>query len=174
MSSFDARKILWSHLNSIKNTYLASRSLADFLKKIPIFNGLSHWQRKKVGELLYLRDYEAGEHLFELDQPGAAVFLIYSGKVSVEVDGDDGSRVVLAELEAGSFIGELALLDQSPRSASARAIQPTQAFALLRSDLETLVERDPALSALIYRALATVVGDRLKTTNELFQREKAA
>ncbi len=169
MKSFDARKILWSHLNTIKSEYLASKSITEFLKNIPIFQGLTHWQLKRVSELLYLRDYEAGEYLFEVGQPGAAVFLIHSGKVSVEVDDGEGHLVILAELEPGSFIGELALLDQSPRSASARALVPTQAFALLRSDLETLVERDPALTAMMYRALAIVVGDRLKTTNELFK-----
>lgn len=175
MQPFDARKLLWSQVRNKKNrTLRADRSHMEFLRKIPIFQDLSRWQLKKVSELFYARSYEPGEFLFEMGQPGAALFLIHSGKVSVEVSDGEGILTVLTELESGSFIGELALLDHSPRSASARAIQPTQTFALLRSDLETLVNKDPAITTLIYKALAHVIGERLKATNDLVQKEKTA
>lgn len=175
MQPFDARKLLWSQIRNKKNSsQRAQRTHMDFLRKIPIFQELSRWQVKRISELLYSRTYEPGEYLFQVDQPGAALFLIHSGKVSVEVDDGQGTLSVLAELEAGSFIGELALLDQSPRSASAKAVVPTQTFALLRSDLEKLVEKEPEITTLVYKAVAQVIGDRLKATNEMVKKEQAA
>lgn len=173
MKPFDARKILWSHLSLKRNSSHGDRSVLGFLRKIPLFEGLSRWQLKQVSELLYSRSYEPGEYLFEAGQPGAALFLIQTGRVSVEVD-EGTQQVVFAELEPGSFIGELALLDKSPRSASARAVESTQALALLRSDLEDLIQKEPEITTHIYKALAMVVGERLKATNELVKKDKAA
>ncbi len=143
------------------------------MEKIPFFENLTWWQIQQVSELLYERNYERDEYLFEVEQPGAALFLIESGRVSIEVKGENHQLVVLAEIEAGAFLGELALLDQSPRSASARAIQSTRALALFRNDLDRLMEREPGITSHIFKALALVIGDRLKATNELIKSEAA-
>jgi len=57
----------------------------QFLKTVPFFNELSNWQLKKVGEIVFERSYEPGEMIFEQGQPGAAIFLIMEGQVSVEM-----------------------------------------------------------------------------------------
>ncbi len=96
------------------------------------------------------------------------MFLINEGQVSVEIQ-KDHFTATLATLEKGAFFGEMALLDESPRSASARAIEPTKTLALYRNDLTRLIQTDPETASHIFRALARIVGDRLRSTNELVQ-----
>lgn len=173
MKVFEAQKLLWTHLGQDSKEE-DRRSLLEFLCRIPLFKDLSRWQLKKLSEILYARRYDEGEYLFERGQPGAALFLIRSGYVLVEVEDSKGEPLTVAELREGTFLGELALLDQSPRSASAKAVSGTKAYALFRSDLEEFVRKDPETTTHIYKSLALVVGERLKATNELFTREKVA
>jgi CRP-like cAMP-binding protein len=98
------------------------------------------------------------------------LFLILDGKVAVEVHCEDHTTT-LAILEKGAFFGEMALLNESPRSANARSLERTCTLALYRNDLSRLIQRDPQTACQIYRALASMVGDRLRSTNELMQTE---
>ena len=94
------------------------------------------------------------------------MFLILDGKVAVEMRREDHTTS-LAILEKGSFFGEMALLNEAPRSANARSVERTYTLALYRNDLSRLIQRDPQTACQIYRALAGIVGDRLRSTNEL-------
>ncbi|MGE4130065.1 MAG: Crp/Fnr family transcriptional regulator [Bdellovibrionales bacterium] len=167
MAKFDAQKLLWETLSRWRKTSPEIGRI-KFLQTIPFFNDLAHWQLKSVSEIIFDRTYSANEMVFEEGQPGTALFLIVEGKVSIEVYREKFTAN-LATLEKGSFLGEMALLDGAPRSASARAIEPTKCLALFRNDLDRLINRDPATACQIYRALAQIVGDRLRSTNELVQ-----
>jgi CRP/FNR family transcriptional regulator, cyclic AMP receptor protein len=160
-----AEKVIWENLKRWKNSS-PEMDRIQFLKTVPFFNELSAWQLKKVSEIVFERSYDANELIFEQAQPGAALFLIIEGQISVEMY-HDHVTTTLAVLEKGAFFGELALLDESPRSASARALEPTKTLALYRNDLSRLIHSSPETACHIYRALARIVGDRLRTTNEL-------
>src|SRR5260370_14573039 len=96
---------------------------------------------KSVSDIMFERKYDANESIFEEGQPGAALFLILDGKVAVEIFRET-STTRLAVLEKGAFFGEMALLDDTPRSATARALEQTRTLALYRNDLRWLVHRD--------------------------------
>jgi len=166
MSIKSAKSILWETIFRRKKTHSEAETLS-FLHRVPFFSELSFRQIQKVAKILHEREFKTNEFLFEFNQPGAALFIIKEGEVVVEIPLDNHQTGQLAVLKDRSFIGELALLDDSPRSASARALKPTHAFAFFRDDLKKLMAADPDTAAHIYRALANVVGDRLKTTNEL-------
>ncbi len=164
---FVAEKLLWETLKRWKKSSPELDRLT-FLKTVPFFNELSNWQLHKVSGVVFDRTYEAGELIFEQGQPGAALFLITEGQVSVEIY-KDHFTATLAVLEQGAFFGEMALLDESPRSASARSLGTTRTLALYRNDLTRLIHTDPETASHIFRALARIVGDRLRSTNELVQ-----
>jgi CRP-like cAMP-binding protein len=96
------------------------------------------------------------------------MFLILDGEVAVEMCRENHTTT-LAVLEKGAFLGEMALLNEAPRSANARSLERTYALALYRNDLGRLIQRDPQTACQIYRAQASIVGDRLRSTNELLQ-----
>ncbi len=156
---------MWETLNRWKKSS-PEKDRIRFLRTVPFFNELSTWQLKKVSEIVFERSFEAHELIFEQGQPAAALFLVVTGQVSVEIQKD---QVIssLATLERGAFFGEMALLDESPRSASARSLESTRTLALYRNDLSRLIHTDPSTACQIYRALARIVGDRLRSTNEL-------
>jgi CRP-like cAMP-binding protein len=162
-----AETVLWETLKRWQKTS-PELDRIEFLKTVPFFNDLSNWQLKKVSEIVFERSYDSGELIFEQGQPGAALFLIVEGQVSVEIY-KDHFTATLAVLEKGAFFGEMALLDEAARSASARSLVPTKAIALYRNDLTRLIETDPDTACHIYHALARITGDRLRRTNELVQ-----
>jgi CRP-like cAMP-binding protein len=145
----------------------------QFLKAVPFFDELSNRQLKNVSGIMFERTYEIDELIFEEGQPGAALFLILEGKVAIEICREDNT-LTLAVLEKGAFFGELALLDEAPRSADAHALERTRALALYRSDLSELIQRDPQAACQIYRVLASMIGDRLRLTNALVRENNPA
>jgi CRP-like cAMP-binding protein len=167
-----ADKLLWETLERWKRSS-PELDRIKFLKTVAFFNELSDRQLKTVSATLFERKYETNELIFEEGQPGAALFLILDGRVAVEMR-HENHTTTLAILERGEFFGEMALLDEAPRSANARSLERTYTLALYRNDLSQLIQRDPQTACQIYRALAHMVGDRLRSTNQLIQREISA
>jgi CRP/FNR family transcriptional regulator, cyclic AMP receptor protein len=162
-----ADKLLWETLERWKRSS-PELDRIKFLKTVTFFNELSDRQLKTVSGILFERKYEVDELIFEEGQPGAALFMILDGKVAIEMHRENHTTT-LAVLERGEFFGEMALLDEAPRSARARSLERTYTLALYRNDLSQLIQRDPQTACQIYRALARMVGDRLRSTNQLMQ-----
>lgn len=163
MANLSIHEIFWSSKFRKNKSRDVSRN--DFLRIIPFFEHLTDQQLKTLANRLHERRYEENEYLFEVNHPGAALFVIIRGEVVVETTSDPKSRIILASLKSSEFLGELALLDQSPRSASARATKPTEVYALFRTDLIELAKSHPEIACEVYRSLAFIVGERLKATN---------
>ncbi len=139
--------------------------MVALLRRVPVFNGLSRREIAMLGEISHCRTYEPGEYIFRKGQPGAAMFVVSRGLVRI-VDHDlDGSGVELAQVEEEGFFGELALLDDAPRSASAQAVRSSEIHAFFRVDLENFLAGMPQAGLQVYRGLAHVIGERLRATN---------
>jgi len=162
-----ADKLLWQMLERWKRSS-PELDRIKFLKTVPFFNELAHRQLKTVSDIMFERNFEADEIIFTEGQPGAALFLILDGKVAVEM-WRQRNTTILAILEKGAFFGEMALLNDAPRSANARSLERTYTLALYRNDLSRLIQRDPQTACQLYRAIASIVSDRLRSTNELMQ-----
>ncbi|MCP4296117.1 MAG: cyclic nucleotide-binding domain-containing protein [Proteobacteria bacterium] len=141
-------------------------SVTKLLYEVPLFANLTRWEIRTVARIIHRRNYKTGEYLFLKDDPGAAMFIIKTGAIKIVVDDGDGQEMPLATLRPGSFVGELALLDNSPRSASARAIESTEGLAFFRSEFNRLLKTHPSIGGKIIRELAIIIGQRLKATNE--------
>jgi len=156
-------EIMWGFKFRRQKSKEVSRN--EFLRTIPFFEHLSEKQLKTLAQQLHERRYEENEFLFEINHPGAGLFILRQGEVAIETSSDPQSSTQLATIKSGEFLGELALLDESPRSASARAIKPTVAYVLSRADLNRLRRIEPEIVCEVYRNLAWLVGERLKATN---------
>lgn len=142
-------------------------SRVELLKTMPLFKGLNNRELGNLAKIIYDRNYETGEYMFKTGQPGAAMFIIKEGIVQIVRTNTSGKQIELARLKSGEFLGELALLDSSPRSASAYILKETNALAIFRGDLEDFLSTYPETGIKIMRNLAIVIGIRLKTTNDL-------
>ena len=141
---------------------------ADRLATMPLFAGLAEDSLLAVAQRLLLRHIPAGELIFAEGTPGDALYLIDTGEVEIASDSRRGS-VVLARLGASDFFGEMALLTGKPRSTAARAAAHTNLWVLYRSDFEDLVNRHPAISLTLSKALSQRLADmdRRFTENHL-------
>jgi len=142
-----------------------SIALMNFIGDSPLFSSLSKRELRNLTSILHHRTYQDGEAVFLKGQPGAAMFIINSGQVNVVDYDKDGRAVVIATLNPGDFFGELALLDDSPRSASAVVTMPSVIYAISRADLERLLSSSPQIGMRVYHALAVIIGARLRNAN---------
>jgi CRP-like cAMP-binding protein len=131
------------------------------LKKSALFASLTPLELRIVDDLLHERRYLPGEIVFDVGEEGQALYLLLAGRVSIS-RARGGSTEVVTELAPGSFFGDLALLDNSPRNAQARAIEACEMAVFFRADFMGLLETDAVLGYKISLALARHIGQRLR------------
>lgn len=137
------------------------------LKQVPIFEGFSNKEFKELEKLIHHRTYKPGEHVFKIQAPGEGMYILFSGHVEIVLGEESENRQILATLKKGDFFGELALLDEEPRSAAAISTDHSEMLGFFRPDLFSLLDRNPVLGNKILLNLAKVIGERLRATNKL-------
>src|SRR5688572_32495367 len=100
------------------------------------------------------RSYPKGSVILFEDDPGDALYVVASGQVKVVLIGEDGREVILSVLGAGSFFGEMALLDDEPRSAHVFAMEESVLLSLRREDFRAQLARSPELGIALLRELS--------------------
>jgi CRP-like cAMP-binding protein len=113
---------------------------ADRLRAIPLFANLEQNMLEKLVGQFSAANFEAGQTIFHQGDPGARFYIIVRGKVAVLFTGFDGKLVELNVLQDGDYFGEIALLQDSPRGATIKALLPTLTLSLERSQFLKLVE----------------------------------
>ena len=93
------------------------------------------------------------------------MYVVEEGQVHIKLNTLNNGPFTLAELEEGDFFGELALLDESPRSADAASQTASVLIGFFRPDLFTLLDREPQLGSKIILELARIIGIRLRNSN---------
>ncbi|MCF7884935.1 MAG: cyclic nucleotide-binding domain-containing protein [Candidatus Marinimicrobia bacterium] len=161
----------WKYLSSNKNS--DEKELITIIKQVPIFENLPNKTLKDVAKIVYRRQYEEGEIIFHKGDPGLGMYIIISGKVDIVEDKEGEIIRKYATLEANDFLGEMALLDEKERSATAIVKEECDALGFFRPDLMELLRKKPKTGNIILYNLARVIGERLRQTNaELIQLEK--
>jgi CRP/FNR family cyclic AMP-dependent transcriptional regulator len=134
----------------------------QLLKNVVLFKDLSMRELAMVSNLMHERSYIAEEVIFDEGEEGQGLFLVLSGRVKIVLPAS--ANTLLLELGPGAFFGEVALLDQSVRTAQARAIEDTQIVALFRAEFYSLLETHSAIASRISFQLARVLAARLRQT----------
>lgn len=108
----------------------------------------------------FLRTYRASEIIFLEGSPGAEMFIVYSGRVQLTTNAP-GYEVVLGEVGAGDFFGEMSLVDLSPRTAMAKALEDdTRLVAIDQAKFLYMVGQQPAFALTIMHALCRRIRER--------------
>src|SRR3954451_12924920 len=136
------------------------------LASTEIFGEVEPRELQEVATVAVPRHWDRGEVIFREGDVGDTCYLLRTGAVLLTREHQDGRLVALAELRAGSLFGELAMFRGETRSASAEAIEPTTAVALLAGDMQRLIRRNPDLALKLLAALAERVS---LTTERLLQ-----
>lgn len=137
----------------------------EVIKSVPLFEGLNQSEFKEIEKIIHHRQYAKGETIFQEEEPGMGMYIIKSGKVKITTKVNDTEKE-LALLGEYDLFGELALLDESPRSATATAIDKTELIAIFRPDFFDLINRNTHLGLKVVLKLAQMIGMRLRIANE--------
>lgn len=131
------------------------------VRGLGLFATLKPKELRVVDGLLNERRYLKDEVIFDEGEEGQALYMVLSGRVLIcKQDGATTARI--AEVAAGAMFGELALLDDAPRSAQARAIEDSVLGALSRADFDGLVETHGGIASKIALQLARSLGQKLR------------
>lgn len=138
----------------------------ELLAKVHMFEGLQPAYLKRIGAIGARETHQAGTTIFAEGAVGDKMYLIVSGAVRISREVPGMGEEALAVLRPGNYFGEMALIDDSPRSADAKAHETTEVFVIRKEDLEDLlfVDRDLAYD-LLWNFVRTLSG-RLRETND--------
>jgi CRP/FNR family cyclic AMP-dependent transcriptional regulator len=132
----------------------------QLLKNVVLFKDLSMRDLAMVNSLMHERRYIADEVIFDEGEEGQGLFLVLSGRIKITLP--TNMNQLLIELGPGAFFGEVALLDESIRTAQARAIEDSQIVALFRAEFYSLLETHSNIASRISFQLAKVLAARLR------------
>ncbi len=127
------------------------------LKQVPLFSHLSLEQLEAVLRIAKEQEYTAGEVIFREGDPGGVLYLLIEGNVEIYKDHGTPSQRLLNTLPEGSYFGEMAILDDEPRSATALTSRPCLLLCLDGTSLKELIQQMPQISFEIFRVLTARV-----------------
>lgn len=136
----------------------------------PLFQGCSESDIRKVINAGLLNTYGPGEHIFWKADAGQALYAIVGGRVEIRLP-RGGEEVVLAEIGHGEVFGEMALVGDELRSASAVAATDLELFVLNETELQWLMEKYPKIAVKILRNLLRITVTNLQGELDRFERD---
>ena len=123
------------------------------LKKIPFLSALTPAHLRGVYRLAREVDVAAGQPVFAKRQDADAMFVVLSGRVKIFTDSASKKRKTFAYLTEGDFFGEMALVEDLPRTASASAVENSRLMIVYKKDFQRLLARDSKLALYLLRTV---------------------
>jgi CRP-like cAMP-binding protein len=136
------------------------------LKRVALFDGLSATQLDRIAALLTEREYRAGAHVFHEGEEGREFYVVLAGKVRISKTVPGIGEEALAILEPGAHFGEMALVDESNRSADAIAHVDCKLAVFPRDDFDQLMFTDKEIAYSVLWTFVRTLSARLRETNE--------
>jgi CRP/FNR family cyclic AMP-dependent transcriptional regulator len=128
---------------------------ARFLAQVPLFRSLSRKQLQSVANAVTPRHFDAGEVMVEQGKGGVGLFILVSGRAEAIRKRLDGIETVVNTFGPTDFFGELALLNDEPRTASVVATEDTECLVLVRWELLPKLQADGEMTTAILQELAS-------------------
>lgn len=137
------------------------------LEDCTLFRRLGAAELERLRQVAQARTFRSGENIFKEGDAGDGLYILTDGQVEISVQLREGVRHVFALIEPGQVFGEMAVVEDQPRSASAVACEAVAAFFVPRAEMLELVAASPALAL----ALLREISGRLREFNRQHLRE---
>lgn len=124
---------------------LSVMDLIIALKRIPLFTSVHGEGLKRIAETVREKGVPQGELVFAEHELGEEMYVVHSGKILIYHDAA-GREHILDSVRAGGYFGEMALIDEQPRSASARAAEESVLLVLHKSDFRAAIHDYPEIA----------------------------
>src|ERR671918_518694 len=136
-------------------------SAVAVLEKVPLFSQLAPAELQRVVEATRERTYPKNSVILFEDDPGDALYVVAQGQVKVVLIGEDGREVILSVLGEGEFFGEMALIDDEPRSAHVIAMEDSTLLVLRREDFQGILDVHGRVAQLLLDLADETDGQRI-------------
>lgn len=136
--------------------------LCELMDGLPIFNGYSGPELQTLASYFSAFQAEAGAEIFSEGDPGSFLCVLVEGAAEVLKEDHQGVARVVATVGRGKTLGEMALIDDEPRSAAARVTQPAQLLVLTKERFERLGAEHPRLALQFTFTVARLLSKRLR------------
>ncbi len=141
---------------------VVSARVVTTLKRVPAFSGLSKAEASELVSLCRTVQYKKGRTVFSENSEGDEVYMIDAGRVKITTHTPQGRTKILGILQEGDFLGEMAVFDPGPRTATAFIHEDASIIVLARSDFLDFLGENPGVSMKIMKALCR----RLREAND--------
>lgn len=162
----DEKKVHSKFWANIFNPPTETDELVNSLQVIPLFKSLTKKDISLLMSIVHNRNYLTDEYIFYQNDPGIGLYIIREGEVVISREDDEGDKVTLAVFQKGDFFGELAMVDDDKRSASAIAKTEAKVSVIFKSDLDEFIEKYPKKGIKILKGIAEITALRLRILNE--------
>lgn len=132
------------------------------LKRSPVFAEVKTEDLRAVAQSLEEEQYFAGDRVFDINEYGDRMYIVQSGRIGISLHTDSNKKDFVAELGAGECFGEMNLIDELPRSATAHVLKDSTLLSLEKSRLRGLVINYPELSLGMLKGMSL----RLRQVNQ--------
>jgi CRP-like cAMP-binding protein len=139
---------------------------SSVLRRCPLFESLSAEQVEKVAEIATGRDVAEGQSIFRDGSTGDEMYVVVAGTVRISKEIPGAGEEALTLLGPGSYFGEMAAIDDAPRSADAVAHTACGLLAIRREDLDRIMFLDKDLAYAVLWAFVRTLSSRLRDTTE--------
>jgi len=128
-------------------------SIADLIARVPIFHELPVEDIERIASATRRVSFDRGEIIVEIGDPGRSLYIIAEGIVQVLYPARSAD-FELARLTEGDFFGEMALLNDKPRSATVRTVEPVEALILDKDDFRNIIRQSPDVALRLMEAMS--------------------
>lgn len=149
----------------------SENATADALRRIKLFRAISVSDSIVLLASMRRRNVDSGDKVFAQGENGDTMVVVLDGILRVEVTDMNGNTATVGKVEAGEVVGEMAVLDPAPRSASVVAATDCELLELSRADLMGLRRRAPSAAAAIVGGIIGDVTRRLRNVNKRIDAE---
>ena len=139
----------------------------EWLKSVSIFSDLDDNELTRISERCNEKSFDADEIIFVEHTEGDEMYLIIEGEVSIQLElANEEDVMPLITLKGGDIFGELSVVDEAPRSATARSRTDTRLLVLSKKDFDNLMESDHELGYKVMNKIAKLVSRRVRHANQ--------
>ncbi len=136
------------------------------LMQVPLFKNLSQGDLEKVLQLAFTKEYKKGFTLFFEGMQGGILYVILDGKIDLYKKNKAGEDTFLISISKGDYMGELSLIDDDYRSATAKISIDSNLLLITRKVFNDIITKEPGIALKILLNITKKLSERLKTMND--------
>jgi CRP/FNR family cyclic AMP-dependent transcriptional regulator len=141
--------------------------ITALLGRARIFSALDRAALERLAPQVIPRSHRKGDLIFSQGDPGMALYVVAEGLIKISLESERGDEMILATLRPPELFGELAVIDEGPRTASARALEPTILLAVTRPVFDRMLRENPVLMHALHRSLGWLLRRSLQQASDL-------